>query len=104
MRDDELDEAIDDAVRAVLGAAPPPGMRQRVLRRIAEGEPVRGSRRLSWAVAAATLAVSVVVGAVIVERQQTAESDRDGGTVIVSARGKGHPVACNRDRPGGGAS
>jgi hypothetical protein len=73
MRDDELDEVIDDAVRAVLEAAPRPGMRQRVLRRIAEGEPVRGSRRLSWAVAVASLAVCVVGGAVIVERQQSAD-------------------------------
>lgn len=84
MRDDELDEAIDDAVRAVLGAAPRPGMRQRVLRRIAEGEPGRGSRRLSWALAAAALAAVVVAGVLIVERQQS--DDRIASVTPSSSR------------------
>jgi hypothetical protein len=61
--DQQLDDAIDRAVRSLMSGQPRPGMRQRVLRRIAEGEPasLRLNRRWAAVAAAICLAVSLVL-------------------------------------------
>jgi hypothetical protein len=60
---DELDDAIDAAVREILGVEQPAGLRHRVLRRLQEPAPRRLVTMPRLAVAG-TLAVAIVAGAV----------------------------------------
>lgn len=64
MSGDKLDDAIDSAVREIMGTEPPAGLRQRVIRRLAE--PERRARfavpRLAFLTA---VLLAVAVGAVV---------------------------------------
>ena len=64
MSGDKLDDAIDGAVREIMGTEPPAGLRQRVIRRLAEPE-----RRAWFAVPrlafVAAVLLAVAVGAVV---------------------------------------
>jgi hypothetical protein len=71
---DEVDQAIDNAVREIMGAEPPAGLRHRVLRRLSEPErrPLPGARRLALV---GGLALSVAMAGFVVvkmNRERTA--------------------------------
>ena len=60
MSGDRLDDAIDGAVREIMGTEPPAGLRQRVIRRLAEPE------RRAWIAVPRLAFVTAVVLAVAV--------------------------------------
>jgi negative regulator of sigma E activity len=70
-----IDDAIDTAVRDIMGAEPPAGLRHRVLRRLSEPERRRLFTVPRLAVVAA-VALAVVIGTVLVRRDQTTASIR----------------------------
>ncbi len=74
MNGDDVDHAIDNAVREIMGAEPPAGLRHRVLRRLSEPErrPLPGARRLALV---GGLALSVAMAGFVVvkmNRERTA--------------------------------
>ena len=75
MSGDELDDAIDAAVRDIMRAEGPPGLRQRVLRRLAAPEPRRFAAVPRLAVVAAVV-VAVAIGALVARRGPAAPAIR----------------------------
>ena len=75
MSGDELDDAIDAAVRDIMRAEGPPGLRQRVLRRLAAPEPRRFAAVPRLAVVAAVV-VAVAIGALVARRGPAAPATR----------------------------
>jgi hypothetical protein len=80
---DELDEAIDHAVRGIMSAEPPSGLRQRVLLQLLEPERRVWFPMPGLGVVAAALLCVIVGGFVmlVVERNRTAAPDK-----VVSAQ------------------
>jgi hypothetical protein len=62
---DEIDDAIDGAVREIMGAEPPAGLRQRVIRRLSEPER-RPWLAMSRLAVVSAMVLCVVVGAFVV--------------------------------------
>jgi hypothetical protein len=90
-----IDTAIDDAVHGIMGAEPPAGLRQRVLRRLSE--PERRRLVVTPRLAMAGLVLLVAAGAFVV---RTVYPARQGSIPMVSAPGPVRPSEPSGTRVG----
>ena len=85
MSGDKLDDAIDGAVREIMGTEPPAGLRQRVIRRLAEPE-----RRARFAVPRLAFLAAVLLAVAV-------------GAVVMLTMNRGRTSRANRGRRGAAA-
>jgi len=101
MKDEQLDAAIDRAVREMMDAEPRPGMRQRVFTRLeAQLEAPQRSMltRPRLATAAAVLAAVLVLTFIIQPRERPTESTAQAGPAAAAIEPRAKPMDID-DRP-----